>query len=74
MKIEAKNGEHYWALLDDKLIIVMCEDADNEFQGYFTVCGPWEETIRASEEELKLVERIKKPLGYASKETYYSQL
>lgn len=61
---ELKNGDHFWAILQGKLV-VMVQDDYNEF----AVCGPWEGLFNDS--EFEFIELIKRPKGYEIMKLYY---
>lgn len=71
--LDARNmaaGTHCWALLDDKLVVVIKSDLwKGVTECYFYVCGGWEGSV--SERELTLLEVIARPLNYSDKEIYY---
>lgn len=50
---EIKIGTHFWALMDDRLVVMLrCEDG-------FYVCGGWEGDIPI--DKFEFVSEIKKP-------------
>lgn len=61
--IDIPIGSHFWALMDNKLVIIIkCGD------GYY-VCGGWECNINFK--YFKFIEYISVPMGYKEKELYY---
>ena len=62
---EIKEGQHFWALSNNKLLIVGYLD------GGFEVCGPWECGIPSS--EIELIEEINIPKGFESTKRYYGK-
>lgn len=56
-------GEHYWALMEDKLVVVL-----KTKEGY-EVAGPWEGGVGSN--EVKIISHISKPQQYKNTELYY---
>jgi len=57
-------GTHCWAIIQDKLLIVLKVD-----DHYYEVCGAWEGGIHDS--EFNLISVIDKPQDYKDNELYY---
>ena len=62
---EIKEGQHFWAISNNKLLIV------GYFDNGFEVCGPWECGISYS--EIELIEEINIPKGFESTRMYYGE-
>lgn len=65
--MEPKIGDHFWALLDNHLVIMAYEHAD---EGYY-LCGSWEIAVKRS--EFQVIEIISKPKGYENVEYYFQR-
>lgn len=63
--IQPIGGEHYWALLENKLVMVSVDSNC----GRVEVCGPWE--CGAGMEEVDLIQHVPKPVGYENAPIYY---
>lgn len=61
---ELATGDHFWALLDSKIIMMMMDK-----DGDFTVCGPWECPIRES--DFEIIQLVDFPDGYDASKLYY---
>ncbi len=61
---ELQKGDHAWAIMDNKLVMVMY---DGNYG--FDVCGPWEGGV--SHKDIFLIEKVEKPQGYESTLLYY---
>ena len=66
MNNETIIGEHYWATLDDRLLVVL-RDKDG-----YEVCGPWECGLLLDAKRLVILEHIKRPAGHESTVLYYA--
>lgn len=63
---DMERGDHAWAVLQEKLVVVM-----RVKDGYF-VCGPWE--CGVDEDEVILLERIERPKSAKEMPLYYLDL
>ena len=64
--METKIGNHYWATMDNKSLIVLKQGEDE-----FDVCGGWECSVSESEDNLKIISPIDRPEEIADLELYY---
>ena len=64
-KTNVKEGQHFWALVDNELLIV------GYFDDSFEVCGPWECGIPSS--EIELIEEINVPKGFELTKMLYCE-
>lgn len=58
-------GDHCWALMNNKLVMVV----KMETEGY-DVCGPWECGVGI--DDLTLLEKVPRPEGHHTTELYYN--
>lgn len=64
---QLKIGDHFWALMDGYLVIIIYE---HENEGFY-LCGSWECSVKR--EDFKFIELIKKPAGHENAEFYYTR-
>ncbi len=62
---EVKIGDHCWALLNNKLLIVL-KISDSTYE----VCGGWKSSVNI--DKFNTISIIEKPEGYEDTELYYS--
>jgi len=62
-KSDLKNGDHFWALMHGKLVILIKTE-----YGYFA-CGAWECSIK--EFEFEIISKIELPEGFTVNQLYY---
>jgi hypothetical protein len=61
---EVKKGEHFWAEMNNFLVVVIKATEDD-----FFVCGGWECPV--PKYSFKFISIIDKPIGYEKKDVYY---
>jgi hypothetical protein len=57
-------GQHFWAKMDDKLVMMMKSDVDE-----YHVCGAWECGVRKG--EFDVIKVISLPAGFSNTDLYY---
>jgi hypothetical protein len=63
-KDDLKAGDHFWALIDEQLVMMMMDK-----EGKHYVCGGWECEINP--DDFDIIELIKFPIGYSEESLYY---
>ena len=66
---EVPIGAHCWALMNDKLLVVLKRASNGVTCEGYEVCGAWECGVRP--EEIDIIEIIKKPVGHKHTELSY---
>lgn len=63
---QLKIGDHFWALMHDKLVIITYKHDNN---GFYLCRSSWECSLKRT--DFKFIEMINKPVGYENIELYY---
>ncbi len=61
---DIKNGQHMWALIDKKLVVVL------KVSNGYTFCGEWDACVNFV--SLEIIEFIEHPVNYEKTELYFN--